>query len=126
MDVVDDPQLLQRLQGAVDGGEVDGGEAGLDRRGDLLRRHMPSGPEHRFDDGLAAGGAPSAGGGEAGEDLLDSIPHGAPLAAHAAFVRGNTPCPPGTLPAVATVRICKHPLDLAFGALAMPAYALKA
>src|SRR5256714_2102673 len=76
--VVDHPQLLQRVQRAVHRREVDRGEAGLDGGGDLLRRHVAAGADHRFDDGLPAGRAAPTGGGEAGEDLLDDVAHTPP------------------------------------------------
>ena len=54
VDMVDDPQLLERLERSVHGREVHRREAGLHRGRDLLRGEVAPSPDDRFDDGLTA------------------------------------------------------------------------
>src|SRR5688572_21057078 len=57
VDVVDDLELLERLEGPVHGRQIHGREPRLDGGGDLLGGDVTSRPDHGLDDGLAAGRA---------------------------------------------------------------------
>src|SRR5688500_18089194 len=73
--VIDDPELLERVERAVDRREVDRGEAFLDARGQVVGGDVVlRGEEHR-DDRVAGGGPPPPGGREPVDDPLDVLPY---------------------------------------------------